>query len=195
MTQTASRSAALVGLGERLRDLRHARKMSLNDLAAASGVPPSTISKIENLQLNPSLVHAINLAKALDENLGFLVDRKGAGGAAFSVVRRDQRARLDLPEMALTLEDLHGDFARGILEARLGTIGQGASSGEDPMRHEGEELCYVLSGSIRYRVDGAVFDLGPGDAIQFKCDDAHSWQNIHAGQTRVVWVFSEKLSF
>ena len=62
-------------LGERLRMLRRERGFSIADLARTSAVPASTISKIENGLLNPSLVHAINLASALDANLGFLVDR------------------------------------------------------------------------------------------------------------------------
>ena len=164
-------------------------------MAAQSGVPISTISKIENLQINPSLVHAINLAKALDENLGFLIDRKGPKDTGFSLVRVDQRASLALPEMALILEDLHGDFQRGVLEARVGIIAPGASSGDEPMRHEGEEICHVLSGAIRYRIDGKVVDLGVGDQIQFKCEDDHLWENIHEGETRVIWVFSDGLSF
>jgi len=195
MTRPAPRSSALVGLGERLRDLRHARRLSLNDLAEASGVPPSTISKIENQQLNPSLVHAINLAKALDENLGFLIDAGKPADADFSIVRSDHRARLDLPEMSLSLEDMQGDFARGTLEARIGTIGSGATSGEELMRHDGEELCYVLSGKLRYWIGDQAFDLNVGDSIHFKCEDAHSWENIHDTQTKVIWVFSEKLSF
>jgi len=195
MTKPAPRFSALVGLGERLRDLRRARGMSLSGLAEISGVPPSTISKIENLQLNPSLVHAINLAKALDENLGFLIDEDKPADADFSVVRSDRRARLDLPEMSLSLEDLQGDFARGTLEARLGTIGVAATSGDEPMRHDGEELCYVLSGKLRYRIGDRAFDLDAGDSIHFKCEDPHSWENIHVAQTKVIWVFSEKLSF
>jgi transcriptional regulator with XRE-family HTH domain len=193
--ERSSGAPALDGLGGQLRDLRYARGLSLSELAEASGVPPSTISKIENRQMNPSLVHAINLARALDENLGFLIDRDGGRNAAFSVTRSGRRARLDLPEMSLVLEDLHGDFAPGLLEARLGIIAHGAVSGDEPMRHDGEELCHVLSGAIRYRVDGCSFDLAAGDTIQFKCSDPHSWENIAPGVTRVMWVFSEGLSF
>ncbi|MDF2373873.1 MAG: helix-turn-helix domain-containing protein [Rhizobiaceae bacterium] len=186
---------AFEGLGARLRELRRARGLSLDDLAAISGVPPSTISKIENRQMNPSLVHAINMAEALNENLGFLIDDRVGRDVAFTVVRSNTRAKLDLPEMSLSLEDLHGDFAPGILEARLGTITAGATSGEEPMRHAGEELCHVLDGAIRYIVDGQRFDLGVGDTIQFKCSDPHLWENIAPGTTRVLWVFSEGLSF
>ena len=58
-------------VGERLRELRLGRKYTISRLAGLSNVPASTISKIENGQLRPSLVHAINLASALQENLGF----------------------------------------------------------------------------------------------------------------------------
>jgi transcriptional regulator with XRE-family HTH domain len=188
-------AAALEGLGGTLRALRQARGWSLGELSAASGVPPSTISKIENRQMNPSLVHAINLAEALGANLGFLVDRDARRSAAFSVVRGGQRARLDLPEMALSLHDLHGDFAPNVLEARLGVIGPGARSGEEPMRHAGEEICHVLEGAIRYTVADTVHDLRAGDTIHFKCSDPHQWENLSPGATRVLWVFSDGLSF
>ena len=187
--------AALSGLGDRLRELRQAKGWSLGELSAASGVPPSTISKIENLLMNPSLVHAINLASALGENLGFLVDRDGQRSSDFTVVRSGQRARLDLPEMSLTLQDLHGDFEPGVLEARMGLIAPGARSGEDPMTHPGEEVCHVLEGAIRYDIGGEVHDLGPGDTIHFRCDVPHHWENIAEGPTRVLWVFSDGLSF
>jgi transcriptional regulator with XRE-family HTH domain len=188
-------AAALDGLGETLRELRQARGWSLGELSSASGVPPSTISKIENRQMSPSLVHAINLAGALGANLGFLVDRDARRSAPFSVVRGAQRARLDLPEMALSLHDLHGDFTPNVLEARLGVIAPGARSGEEPMQHAGEEICHVLEGAIRYTVADTVHDLEAGDTIHFKCSDPHLWENLSPGTTRVLWVFSDGLSF
>jgi transcriptional regulator with XRE-family HTH domain len=182
-------------IGPTLRALRQERGWSLSDLSMASGVPTSTISKIENGQMNPSLVHAINLAAALEANLGFLVDRDARRPAPFSVVRSASRARMDLTEMALTLQDLHGDFAPNLLEARLGEIAPGARSGDEPMRHAGEEICHVLDGAIRYTIADTIHDLMPGDTIHFKCSDPHFWENRSAGVTRVVWIFSDGLSF
>lgn len=185
----------LAGLGARLRASRRARGWSLGELAAASGVSTATISKIENLVMSPSLVHAINLASALGENLGFLVDRDGKRASEFSVVRKGQRAQLDLPEMSLTLQDLHGDFEPGVLEARMGLIAPGARSGEEPMTHSGEEVCHLLEGAIRYDIGGEIHDLAPGDTIHFHCDVPHVWANTAKGPTRVLWVFSDGLSF
>lgn len=186
---------ALSGLGDRLRELRQARGWSLGQLSAASGVPPSTISKIENLLMAPSLVHAINLASALGENLGFLMDRDTARARDFTLVRREARKRIDLPEMNLALYDVHGDFEPGVLEARIGHVGPGARSGEEPMSHPGEEVCHVLEGAMHYEIAATPYDLAPGDTLHFRCDVPHRWVNAAEGETRVLWVFSDGLSF
>ena len=182
-------------LGERLRELRLAKGLTVKRLAALSKVPPRTISKMENGRLKPSLVHAINLATALDENLGFLVDRFRRNPTDFVVLRANDRSEIEFPEMDLVLEDLNRNFHSGVLEARLGTLQSGATSGEQTMVHEGEEFCHVLDGAIRFIIEDEEFELHQGDSIHFKSSLDHRWENVHNGPTRVLWVFSDGLSF
>lgn len=191
---TAAPAPSGNGIGDTLRALRLSRNWALADLSSASGVPVSTISKIENGLMQPSLVHAINLAAALEANLGFLT-RRATDATPISVMRARHRPRLDLPGMGLTLEDLHGSFAPGVLEARAGLLAIGARSGDEDMTHPGEEICRVLSGAIRYHIGGEIHDLAPGDTIHFRSDDPHRWENAAPGPTRVVWIFSDGLSF
>jgi transcriptional regulator with XRE-family HTH domain len=194
---TAEERSAQAGemLGERLRFLRREKGMSIAHLAKASSVPVSTISKIENGLLNPSLVHAINLASALEANLGFLVDRSRTRHARCSVVRATQRSRRDFAEMGMVLEDLNIGFVPGVLESRIGRIRPGAHSGRERMRHPGEELCHVLSGTVTYDLDGAEYPLGEGDTLHFKCDVPHRWANHGDREAVLLWVFSDGLSF
>ncbi len=182
-------------VGRRLRALRLEKGLTVNGLAAIAQVPPSTISKMENGRLQPSLVHAINLAMALGENLGFLVDRYRAEPEDAVVARRRDRAKIDYPEMGITLEDLNGNFHSGVLEARLGVLQRGATSGAETMSHVGEEFCYVVDGAIRYTVDGEAFTLETGDSLHFRSELAHRWENRRDGVTTVAWVFSDGLSF
>ncbi|MDH7799222.1 MULTISPECIES: XRE family transcriptional regulator [unclassified Beijerinckia] len=182
-------------VGKRLKQLRTERGMTLTQLADMSGVPASTISKIENQLLRPSLVNAINLAMALEENLGFLVERYRKRPEPVVVIRKDGRDTINYSEMNMTLQDLSGNFFPGALESRVGVLDKGAHSGISPMQHEGEELCFVLSGAIRYRIGDQLIDLASGEYIQFKSQIEHSWENTHPGESTVVWVFSDKLSF
>lgn len=191
--KTVARAADTLGL--RIRQLRQDKGMSIAVLAKRSGVPASTISKIENGLLNPSLVNAINLATALEANLGFLLDRTRTHHARYSVVRRNQRGRQSFPEIALVLEDLSGGFVAGILESRIGTISPGSHSGEEYMTHPGEELAHVLSGTVTYDIDGQIVEIGQGDSLQFKSDTPHRWYNDGDQPAELLWVFSDGLSF
>jgi len=182
-------------VGARLRELRIGRKLTITKLAELSNVPSSTISKIENGQLRPSLVHAINLASALRENLGFLIDRFRDKPRLVSVVGANERNTINYPDMGLKLQDLSGQFSSGVLEARIGILKPDAHSGVAGMRHPGEEFCYVIAGAMRYQVGGQVYDLSAGDYLHFKSTIQHSWENSHQRETRVLWVFSDGLSF
>jgi transcriptional regulator with XRE-family HTH domain len=155
-------------VSERLRELRLGRKLTISRLAELSKVPASTISKIENGQLRPSLVHAINLASALQENLGFLVARFRERPQPRVVVRRAERHTIEYSEMGLTLQDLSGHFLPGVLEARLGILARGAQE---------------------------TYDLGADEYLHFRSDIPHSWENAVADETRVLWIFSDGLSF
>ena len=54
-----------VSPGESVRILRELQEMSQNDLAAASGIPQSTISAIERERINLGVERAKLLARAL----------------------------------------------------------------------------------------------------------------------------------
>lgn len=54
-----------VSVGDSVRILRELQEMSQNDLAAATGIPQSTISAIENNRVSLGVERAKMLAKAL----------------------------------------------------------------------------------------------------------------------------------
>lgn len=182
-------------VGKRLRELRVEKGFSVNRLAKLAGVPASTISKIENGLLRPSLVHGINLASALGENLGFLVDQYRGAPQDKVVVRAGDRDQIAYPEMGMRLQDLNGNFHPGVLEARVGQLQPMAHSGEEYMTHPGEEICHVIDGQLRYVFEAQTYDLSAGDSIHFKSGLKHRWENAWDQPAEVLWVFSEGLSF
>lgn len=182
-------------IGRRLRDLRAAQGLTVNRLAQIARVPASTVSKIENGLLRPSLVHAINLASALGENLGFLVDSYRGEPQDRVVVRAEERDQIAYPEMGMRLQDLNGNFHSGVLEARVGQLQPLANSGSDMMTHLGEEFCFVLKGTLRYFFESNIYDLDAGDSLHFKSTLKHRWENIASEPAEVIWVFSDGLSF
>ena len=63
-----------LGIGKRVRDIRRARKLTLQDVADGSGLAKSYVWEIENgKQINPSITTLISLTKALGTSLDSLV--------------------------------------------------------------------------------------------------------------------------
>ena len=62
-----------VSIGESVRIMRELQEMSQSELAAASGIPQSTISAIENDRINLGVERAKALARALKCHQAVLV--------------------------------------------------------------------------------------------------------------------------
>jgi transcriptional regulator with XRE-family HTH domain len=60
-----ARTRTTISAGESVRIMRELQEMSQNALAAASGIPQSTISAIENGRVNLGVERAKQLARAL----------------------------------------------------------------------------------------------------------------------------------
>lgn len=68
-----SRSAS-VAFGRRLRELRHARNVSQDELSARTDVHPTAIGRLERGARDPRLTTILRLADGLEVEPGELVD-------------------------------------------------------------------------------------------------------------------------
>jgi transcriptional regulator with XRE-family HTH domain len=64
----------LFNVGRQLRNLRAELGLSLRQLSNKVGVAPSTIQKIENNQISPTLSTMLKIAKGLDKDLQFFLE-------------------------------------------------------------------------------------------------------------------------
>lgn len=68
-------------------------------------------------------------------------------------------------------------------------VAPGASSGDQPHTHSGEEVGLLLSGELDYWVDGVHYHLRPGDSVSFESSAPHRYRN--PGTVPAVCVWSE----
>lgn len=177
-------------IGKRIRQARKANGMSLKQLAEVVGCSESLLSKIENERARPSL----QMLHKIVENLGFtigalfaqrtapdgVVTRKGER----SVLRMDSASNGGVRLECIVPED-GGEFIYGSIHV---VEPNGGSKGA--ISHHGEEVGYVLEGTIELTVDNEVYDLQPGDSFFFKSNRPHSYKNNGTSQTRILWVNS-----
>ncbi|MFP5364376.1 MAG: cupin domain-containing protein [Thermoleophilia bacterium] len=173
-------------LGAKLAMARAERGWSLAELARRAGVSTASVHKIEKSGMTPTIATLMKIAAALGTNVSFFIDEDVAAPAAI-VVRGDERARLYTSKRGISLDNVSGRYGRYRLAGAEAVVEPLASSGPDPMRHPGEELVYLLEGTICFTVDGEAMHLEPGDSIHFRTDRPHTWENPSEHPARALW--------
>jgi transcriptional regulator with XRE-family HTH domain len=191
-------------IGDRLRQARQARGLSLRRLAEMLGVSPSLISQVETGRAKPS----VNTLYALATELGISLDVLLFMDTP-PVTRAGIRSPIgDPPDTNLPHDPVQRASSRmsirlgsGVVWERLTTesirnvdflyvtyeVGGASSPENEYQRHSGQEWGYVLSGSLRVRIGFDEVVLGPGDAITFDSGTPHRLFNAGDVPARAVW--------
>jgi len=164
-------------LGVRLRDLRRARGLSLEQLAARSGVSRATISKVELSQTSPGTETLSKLTEALGTSFAAVMSPQSEGEivvlrASEQPVMRDRETGLNRRCIAPILP------SRG-LDWVLNELPPGQSTGTFmPHRTGVEEYIFVLDGKLQAELGDTSQTLGAGDAIYFQAHVPHRFTAI-----------------
>jgi transcriptional regulator with XRE-family HTH domain len=170
------------GLGDRLRERRTSREMSLRALAKSAHVSPSLVSGIERGVVHPSIASLQKLSAALGTTVTALM----ALPAPACQVVGGEVVPLDIPIPGVRIEDLSG--AAQLLEPQRFSVEPGQGSGGE-YAHEGEEFLYVLEGTLSITLDRhQQFDVETGMSLCFESARRHRWWNPGDVVTRVLWI-------
>src|SRR5437870_605120 len=147
-------------LGKKIRDLRSRRGLTVQQLAAASGLSKGFISQVENDRTSPSLATLRDLARALDTSVAYLVVEDDH---VPYVVRHGQRPRMPLNGNGSQVEVLSAQPRRN-LELLMAELPPGAVAGKDPRQHTGEECLVCLEGRVMVTCGEHRLVLEAGDS-------------------------------
>ena len=173
-------------IGAKVARARAERGWSLAQLAQRSGLSTAAVHKIEKSGMTPTIATLMKVASALGTSVSFFIDEDVEVPSAI-IVRGDERARLYTSKTGIALDNVSGRYGRYRLAGAEAVIEPLANSGPDPMRHPGEELIYVLEGTMRFTVDGKPIQLAEGDSIHFRTDRPHTWENPSEHPARALW--------
>jgi transcriptional regulator with XRE-family HTH domain len=176
-----------IEVGDRLRELRQERSMSMRALARASGLSTNALSMIERAKTSPSVSTLYKVADALEVPITAFF-RAEPERKPLVFCRASQRSRVDL-DLGLW-EGLGGESFSGHVEPFMLSLDPGASSGSFAMLHTGHEFVLCLSGQLEYTVEDQVYLLNPGDSLLFAAQMRHSWRNPGDSAARAVIVLA-----
>ena len=185
----AAAEAAPSRVGAEIRGLRQARNLTLSQLAATSGLSVGYLSMVERQQAMPSIKSLLSIAHALGVTIGWFFEADaGRPHERGLVVRRSRRRRIDFS--AGIIDELLSPSLKGELELVLCRLAPGATSGEEPYTHAGEEAGVIVRGRLELWVDGRSVVLETGDSFGFESTRPHRYRNPGADETEVVWAIT-----
>jgi transcriptional regulator with XRE-family HTH domain len=180
-------------VGEKIRQIREMKKVSLEELAERSGMEIAMIQRIEEEKNVPSLAPLIKIARALGVRLGtFLDDSDSYGpvvvrsgeyhkGARFTSQSSETREHLNFFSLAY-------DKAGRNMEPFIVDIEPGLKSDYMLSSHEGEEFIYVLEGEIEINYGKEVYKLAKGDSIYLDSIVLHNVHSANKNTARILAV-------
>jgi transcriptional regulator with XRE-family HTH domain len=179
----------VVAIGPRLRHARLVKGLLMKDLAERLGVSISLISKYENDKLLPPLTVLHALVNELETNIGALFepDWSGSGYIARAGARPRITAAGEGESAGVTLERIVPNGQGHLLQGNIHIVAPGGGS-MGPMRHEGDEVGFVLEGRLELSIDDTVYVLNPGDSFAFPSHLVHTYRNPGEDLTRVLWI-------
>lgn len=177
----------IAGIGEKIRLLRQGEGLSLQQLAERSGVSAASIHKVERNAMVPTITTLMKLARALDRSVSYLVEEDTDNPPAAVLVRSKDRDILFASREGVKMENIAGPFGRFDLAAAFVTIEPGVDSGEAPLAHPGEELVYLLSGSLEFDID-TTYRLRQGDSLHLLTSKPHRWRNPGSRPAKALWI-------
>jgi transcriptional regulator with XRE-family HTH domain len=199
MTKTKGTSATSVrmeehvdeivsSIGPKVKKLRQEQRLSLQQLAVKAEVSAAAIHKIERNDMVPTITTLLKVAAALDHPVTFFVEQDGGQPDPVAFTPAADRPAVFTPHSGLTLAGVSGPYVPFRSAAALATVDPGASSGDKPLVHAGEELVFTLEGTLVFDIAGTRHEVRKGDALHFMGDQPHHWANEGKREARALWI-------
>lgn len=175
-------------IGPKIRELRDMRGLSLQQLSDRSDVSPAAIHKVEQNNMVPTITTLLKLAAALDRPVSYFCDEAEASPSYVVYTAAKDRRPVYTSHEGIELSGISGPYGQYFVASAIAEIAPGASSGDKPLRHPGEELIFVLSGSMEIDVGDRTIRLSTGDSVHFRTDREHYWRNPTNKPAKAVWM-------
>lgn len=170
-------------LGACLRRLRFERRLSIADVAVATGIAKSTLSRVENDQLSLTYAKLLQLCRGLQIDLAELFTHDRGTEAPRPSGRRTHTApgagrRVEVGKLEYTY--LCTDLAGKKMTPMIGRIhARSLDETNGLWTHDGEEFSYVLTG--RLELHTAFYEpliVEKGGSVYFDSTMGHAYVSI-----------------
>jgi transcriptional regulator with XRE-family HTH domain len=174
-------------LGQRIKEKRLSRQLTLKQLAEMVGCSDAHISQIERGRASPSISTLKKIAASLQSKItDFFNDAEDDEPV---VMTPENRKTLTLSRWNARIQSLVKNAKDKRMQPFFTTIQPGGGS-HGSYQHVGEEFGIVLKGELSLEIKGTQYTVHPFESFYYDSTDPHSWSNDTDGETIVIWVVS-----
>lgn len=171
-----------------LKYLRVQSGLTLERLAEDSGLTRSYLSKVERGLSNPSIASALTIANAL----GVRVERLFGEASQEEAITISRAKSGTAGDPSTYLSFVAGHNSDRIMRAFIVRPGKGGGHGRLMTHHEGEEILFVLTGSIELQMGKRKEILRVGDCVHFDSTIPHKLTALKPGRASALVIIAAK---
>jgi len=178
------------GLGQQIRQLRKVKRLTIVEVAKATGIDQATLSRIENGLMTGTLDSHRRIAEALGVRLTELYD---------SVMQQiaeahDKKALKKLETFSHSGGTVAELLTTGVLQKKMMPVllklkGKGHTETEE-LPISSERFVYVLKGSVSVVLNQLEKSLTQGESLYFSASTPHHFKNKLSGEARILSVIT-----
>jgi len=179
-------------IGQKIKELRTARKMTLKELSEKTGLSGGFLSQVERGLSSLGLVSMKSIADTLGVDLShFFVT---VDNCPCSVMRSYEQKVFRVDEADCTFASLAGPLEDKKLDPMIVTIPPDQSPEQIvAYSHPGEEFVYVLEGTLTAFIGEKEYRLYPGDSLHVSCLTPHNWGNFTNKIVKILTVVTPSI--
>lgn len=179
-------------IGAKIKGLRSAKKLTLQDVANETGFSTALISQIENNNVSPPIATLAKIAHFFDVKIGHFFSEND-GECPYEVVRGNERTVI--PKVVSHDGTNHGYFYESLAVRKKNrkmdpfflTLNEKATN-TSTYSHNGEEFIFVMKGKAELLLDGKSIILSEGDSVYFDALLRHRLLSIGCDEVKVLAV-------
>ncbi|MEM7068710.1 MAG: cupin domain-containing protein [Pseudomonadota bacterium] len=180
--QQTDQTDPLSPIGESLRTRRKELDLSMQVVADKAGLSVCFISQVERGLSAPSLGSLNSIASVLGLPISSLLDQPEPSQGQ---TKRKSRKTYKVGDGELSYERISTKFNHSRLHSVI--VHEPPGHRYEPISHPGEELFFILSGTVTVEVEDEVHVLAEGDSIHFDSYRTHSSWNHGTETASFLW--------
>jgi transcriptional regulator with XRE-family HTH domain len=166
-------------IGKSIKNIRKAKNITLAYLSEKADFSKGYLSKLENSKKGPPVSTLMRIAKALEVSVSEILG-ENEEESPISIVKKIERKSIVKggTKFGYSYEGLAYKFPKRAMDPYVMVRPPHKKKDMAAFKHKGQEIIYVLKGTMEFHYGNKSYILEPGDCAYFDADIEHWGNNI-----------------